>query len=131
MPSAPLSPIDNYKAVLTNKYSDFSGRARRSEYWWFVLVNAGALIGIVVVAGILSAIAKPLGVIGYLLYLVVALGTLIPGLAVGIRRLHDTGKSGWFLLISLVPLVGGIILLVFLFSDSSKESNQYGPSPKY
>ena len=131
MPSAPLSPIDNYKAVLTNKYSDFSGRARRSEYWWFVLVNAGALIGIVIVAGILSAIAKPLGVVGYLLYLVVALGTLIPGLAVGIRRLHDTGKSGWFLLISLVPLVGGIILLVFLFTDSSHESNQYGPSPKY
>lgn len=131
MPTAPLSPIANFKNVLTNHYSDFSGRARRSEYWWFALVNFGLLVSIAIVAAILKSIAGALGAIGSLAYIVVVLGTIIPGIAVGIRRLHDTGKSGWFMLISLVPIVGGIILLVFMFTDSQQGANQYGPSPKY
>ena len=127
MPTAPLSPIDNFKNVLTNHYSDFSGRARRSEYWWFTLVN----VGILIVISILRAIGGPIGAIGTLAYLIVALGTLIPSIALAIRRLHDTGKSGWFLLISLIPLVGPIVLLVFMFTDSHQSANEYGPSPKY
>jgi uncharacterized membrane protein YhaH (DUF805 family) len=127
MPTAPLSPIDNYKNVLQNHYSDFSGRARRSEYWWFALINAAILV----VTAIVRAIGGPIGAIGLILYLIVAFGTLIPSIALGIRRLHDTGKSGWFLLIAFIPIVGSIILLVFLFTDSHQGTNQYGPSPKY
>lgn len=125
------SPVDIYKSVLQTKYADFSGRARRAEYWWFTLVNLGVTVGIFIVAAILGAIAKPLGVIGMLAYLAYALGTFIPGIAASVRRLHDTGKSGWFLLISFVPIVGSIALLVFLFTDSTTGTNTYGVSPKY
>ncbi len=131
MPTPALAPIDNYKMVLTTKYAEFSGRARRAEYWWFAVVNAALAVASVVIMVVLGAIADPLGIIGVLLYLAVAFGTLIPGLACAVRRLHDTGKSGWFLLVSLIPFVGGIILLVFMFTDGTRETNQYGPSPKY
>lgn len=131
MPAAALSPIENYRSVLTTKYADFDGRARRAEYWWFTLVNFGVIIGALVVTVILRAIAAPLGAIAALAYVAVWLGTLVPGIAAAIRRLHDTGKSGWFMLIALIPFFGSIILLVFLFTDGSRESNAYGPSPKY
>jgi len=109
--------------TVLNKYADFSGRARRSEYWYWTL----AVIVAIVVCLILTAIAHTLGLV---LYLLVLLGTLVPGLAVGVRRLHDTGRSGWWILIALVPLVGSIILLVFVCQDSQPGQNQYGPSPK-
>ena len=107
--------------VLTQKYADFSGRARRSEYWFFALASF-----------IVYAIAYALGAaIGTMIpYYLVALALLVPGLAVGARRLHDTGKSGWLLLIGLIPLIGGIVLLVFFVQDSEPGENQYGPSPK-
>ena len=116
-----------YLAVLRN-YAGFSGRARRTEYWMFVLFN----IIFAIVAGILDNI---LGIavpgVGYgPLYGLYVLAMLIPGLAVAVRRLHDTGKSGWMILIALIPLVGGIWLLVLLATDSSSEENEYGPNPK-
>ncbi|MGW8883335.1 DUF805 domain-containing protein [Streptomyces sp. NPDC055749] len=109
-----------YLTVLKN-YAGFSGRARRKEYWMFVLFN---FIAAMVLAGIGVAIDTQ---IPYILYLV---ATVVPTLAVVVRRLHDTGRSGWWILISFVPLVGGIILLVFLVSDGKQETNEYGANPK-
>jgi uncharacterized membrane protein YhaH (DUF805 family) len=109
------------RAVL-GKYADFSGRARRSEYWfWTLAVVLGYLVAV-----ILAAIAKPFLYLAFLAYLAI----LLPSLAVAVRRLHDTGKSGWLILLGLIPLVGGIILLVFTVSDSTPGDNQYGPNPK-
>ena len=104
-----------------SKYVTFSGRARRSEFWWFAL-----FAGIVyIVAGIIDA-AIGNQVLGYL----VGLALLLPSLAVTVRRLHDTGRSGWWILIGLVPLIGAIVLLVFEVQDSQPGTNSYGPSPK-
>ncbi|MBV7508948.1 DUF805 domain-containing protein [Bacillus sp. sid0103] len=103
-------------------YAIFSGRARRKEYWMFHLVNV--VIGLVLV--ILSNISVLFAIITGLYYLAI----FIPSLAVTVRRLHDTGKSGAWFLISFVPLVGGIILLIFTCTDSQPVDNQYGPNPK-
>ncbi|MFK3867316.1 DUF805 domain-containing protein [Psychrobacter faecalis] len=115
--------MDWFKKGLRN-YTNFSGRARRKEYWYFVLVQ----MGLVIIAMILDAIIfnSETG----LFYIVVALGLFLPGLAVTIRRLHDTSRSGWWFLISILPLIGSIILLVFLASDTKFETNQWGPPAK-
>lgn len=107
--------------VLTQKYADFSGRARRSEYWFYTL---GAIIVYVI------AYALSLAIHTMIPYLLVALALLLPGLSVAVRRLHDTGKSGWLVLISVIPLIGAIVLIVFLVADSEPGTNAYGPSPK-
>ncbi|WP_435921952.1 DUF805 domain-containing protein [Paenibacillus sp. DYY-L-2] len=111
-----------YLKVLQN-YVGFSGRARRKEYWMFVLFNfiAGIILGII------EAIIGLPGILSGLY----SLAILIPSLAVVFRRLHDTGKSGWWILISLVPIAGSIILLVFMCLDSDPGTNKYGPNPKY
>ncbi len=127
----PGSPVGIYKSVLTKNYADFTGRARRAEYWWFVLINLGVIFGIVVLAIILSGSNDSLAGLGGILYVVYVLGIIVPSFAVTVRRLHDTGKSGWMLLIGLIPFVGPIILLVFYFTDGDPGANQYGPSPKY
>lgn len=115
--------LDWFKKALRN-YTNFSGRARRKEYWHFVLVQ----MGLIIVAMILDAIIfnSETG----LFYIVVALGLFLPGLAVTIRRLHDTSRSGWWFLLSILPLIGSIILLVFLASDTKLETNQWGPPAK-
>jgi uncharacterized membrane protein YhaH (DUF805 family) len=108
------------------KYVDFSGRARRSEFWFFVLFNV--LVGIV--AGIIDGILGTRSGYGYgVVQGLASLALLLPNLAVGARRLHDTGRSAWWLLIALIPVVGAIILIVFYVQDSQGD-NQYGPSPK-
>jgi len=104
------------------KYAEFSGRARLSEYWWWVLF----IWLLSVVVNTVAWRVTPLYAIGGLLWL----GLLIPSLAVAVRRLHDTGRSGWFLLIVLIPLVGGIILIVFLATAGEPGPNQYGLPPK-
>lgn len=104
------------------KYVEFSGRARRREYWLFVLFNI--IFGIVV--GALDAV---LGT-GMMLYHAYSLAVLLPGLAVTVRRLHDTDRSGWWYLIGLVPIIGWIVLLVFFCSDSTPGGNRFGPNPK-
>jgi uncharacterized membrane protein YhaH (DUF805 family) len=115
-----------YLAVLKN-YAGFSGRARRQEFWMFVLVN----FVISLVLGIIDAVIgtrtdSGLGLLGagY------SLAVLIPSIAVAIRRLHDTGRSGWWILIGLVPCVGFIILIVFYAMEGNRGDNQYGPDPK-
>ena len=110
-----------YLQVL-KKYAVFSGRARRMEYWYFVLFNV--------------IISMVLGWIGNLLWTynvlsgLYSLAVLLPSLGVSIRRLHDTGRSGLWLLIGLIPLIGAIILLMYMVADSQEGTNQYGPSPK-
>ena len=114
-----------------NNYATFSGRATRSEYWFFVLFN---LIFIVLAMLLDNAfgttikmgygISLPYGYI-YIAYLIIS---LLPSFAVGVRRLHDVGKSGWFFLISLIPIIGAIWLLVLLFTDSNVGENKYGAS---
>ena len=118
--------MDWYMKVIKN-YVGFSGRARRKEYWMFTLFNLIAAILIAVIDNVLgTTTATGIGMLG-LLY---ALAILLPGLAVSVRRLHDTGRSGWWLLIALVPLLGAIVLLVFMVLDGNRGSNEYGPDPK-
>jgi uncharacterized membrane protein YhaH (DUF805 family) len=113
--------MDWYLTVF-KKYAEFSGRARRKEYWMFALLNGIAMI----VLAVLGMIGKPF----YVLYLLYCLGTLIPSISVSFRRIHDTGRSAWWLLIGLIPLIGAIVLLVFFCQDSQPGDNQYGPNPK-
>ncbi|MDE6654536.1 MAG: DUF805 domain-containing protein [Muribaculaceae bacterium] len=109
------------RAIMQN-YCNFDGRASRSEYWWYVLFNTllGFAIGIVFVwsetmMDIVSGVA--------------GLALLLPGLGLAVRRLHDIGKSGWWLLIGLIPLIGAIILLIWYCKESQMQPNEYGPVP--
>ncbi|WP_304050614.1 DUF805 domain-containing protein, partial [Jatrophihabitans endophyticus] len=104
-----------------SKYAVFNGRARRSEYWWFALF--GLIIGVIV--DIIDAVANT-----FVIALLVELALLLPSLAVGARRLHDTSRTGWWLLIGLIPLIGAIVLIVFFCTDSTPGANQYGENPK-
>lgn len=106
---------DIQKAVKTcfNKYADFSGRAARPEFWWFFLFQ----VIVLVIAGAISDI----------LYGIVALGLLLPGLAVGARRLHDIGKTAWLLLLWLIPLIGWVLLIYWAVQPSGP-TNEYGPA---
>ena len=110
-----------YIRVLEN-YADFEGRAHRTEYWMFILINTFVGIGI----NLLEWTLATGGIIG-LLY---TLAVLIPSVAVSVRRLHDIGRSGWWLLISLIPLLGVIVILVFHCLESEPGDNDYGPDPK-
>ena len=110
----------NYFLDALKRYADFTGRARRKEYWMFILFYVIFYIAAMVVDIVLGT---------FLITLVFALGMLIPSISLAARRLHDTGRSGWWQLIALIPFVGFIILLVFLVMDSSAD-NQYGPNPK-
>jgi len=110
--------MDAVRTCLT-RYIDFNGRAARSEFWWFVLFY----IGVYVVLAILSSLLR-LPIIGLLI-----LGLFLPYLGVGVRRMHDTNRSGWFLLLGLIPLVGAIILIIWFAARGSVGENQYGPDP--
>lgn len=118
----------NWYLGVLKKYVDFNGRARRKEYWFFVLFN-------LIISCVLSAIDVFIGTYSVsagvgLLAGLYALAVLLPGIGVTVRRLHDTGRSGWWILIALVPLVGWIVLLVFMLIDSQPGTNAYGPNPK-
>jgi uncharacterized membrane protein YhaH (DUF805 family) len=112
----------NWYLMALKKYVDFSGRSRRKEYWMFFLFN----IIIAVVLGIIEGILGIAGVISGLYCLAI----LLPGIAVTIRRLHDTDRSGWWILVGLVPIIGGLVLLFFMIQDGKPGENQYGPNPK-
>lgn len=110
-----------YLAVL-KKYAEFNGRARRQEYWMFILFN-------MIFATAASILDYILGT-GSIINLIYSFAVLIPGIAVGVRRLHDTGRSGWMLLIGLIPIIGWIWVFVLLVSDSTPGENEYGQNPK-
>ena len=115
--------IDNFKKVVTENYTNFSGRASRSEYWYFVLAYYILYIVLVVLG---NAVSDGVGLaLGSLL----GLGLLLPSLAVAVRRLHDTSHSGWWLFIVLIPLIGGLWLLYLMCVPSDPTDNQYGSCP--
>lgn len=102
------------------KYADFSGRATRKDYWMFVLIYFILYIACAIIDAVIT---MPV------FTLIFSLGTLIPCISVAARRLHDTTRSGWWQLISLIPLIGAIVLIIFLVQDSH-DDNQYGANPK-
>ena len=115
-----------YTDVL-KKYAQFDGRARRKEYWMFVLFNFIIAVGL----GILDAVlGLRLTENNGLLSTLYTLAVLLPGLAVSVRRLHDTNRSGWWLLIAFIPFIGAIVLIIFMVLDSDGGPNRYGPNPK-
>ena len=119
----------NWFLMALKNYVGFSGRSRRSEYWYFTLFYLVIAIVLSVLDGIVfggSGDGKGTPVLSGLFMLAM----LLPSIAVGIRRLHDTDRSGWWLLIGLVPLIGFIVLIVFFVQDSKPGDNRFGPNPK-
>lgn len=121
-----------YLSVVRDNYANFSGRARRTEYWMFQLVNFVIVMGVFIVSLILGVAGRSTGMatLFMLLYIVYGLAIIIPSLAVSVRRLHDTGRSGWWILINFVPLIGGLWYLVLMLIGGDPGNNAYGPSPK-
>lgn len=118
--------MNTYLEVL-KKYAVFSGRAPRKEYWMFALFNVIISFGLGLLFGIISGVANTdLSMLAHLYTLAV----LCPSIGVGIRRLHDTGRAGWWMLLAFIPLVGPIVLLVFMCMDSEPGDNRFGPNPK-
>ena len=114
-----MQPTDYIKLCLTQKYADFSGRAGKAEFWWFFLFN--------LIVNIIGELVD--GMLGnQILGMLLSLAILVPGLAVGARRLHDINKSGWWQLIALT-IIGIFVLIFWWIQDSEAGSNQYGPNP--
>ncbi len=132
-PQQMMGFMDALTTVLRNKYATFSGRASRSEYWWSYLgiaVISMTLQIIGIVGGLaLGSANEALGALFGLAALAGILALLIPTLSVNVRRLHDTGKSGWMLLILLIPCIGFILWLVWMIEDGQAHANAYGPVP--
>ncbi|MEA9556024.1 DUF805 domain-containing protein [Xanthomonas nasturtii] len=118
------------------RYADFEGRSRRKEYWMFMLLQVIVLVVLGIMFGIAAAVMGgengpgPLAWVVGAIIAIFVLALIVPSIAVTVRRLHDQDKSGWFYLISLVPYVGGFIVLVFMCLDGTPGPNQYGESPK-
>lgn len=112
----------NWYLEVMKKYADFGSRSRRTEYWMFFLFN----LIIAVVLGFVEGLLGGPGIIGMIYSLVV----LIPGIAVSVRRLHDTDRSGWWLLIAFLPLIGAIWLLVLMVLEGTPGENRFGSNPK-
>lgn len=123
--------IDWWKKVVLKNYANFQGRARRSEYWYFALCNLIFIIPVYIL-GIIGTVTEStlLTVIGFGLYGILAVGIIIPSLAVAVRRLHDTNRSGWYYFIAFIPLIGSILLLVWFFTEGDRFTNNYGDDPK-
>ena len=123
--------IDWWKKVVFKNYANFTGRARRAEYWYYVLGNALLIIPFYILGFVgMSSDYVGFSSFGFAVYGLVLLGTIIPSLAVTVRRLHDLNKSGWYYFIGFIPLIGGIILLVWFFTDGNRFTNNYGNDPK-
>lgn len=119
----------DYAMMPLKRYTDFSGRSRRKEYWFFVL---GVFV-VAVVLGIIEGILGLSGMVGGVygpLTTIFLLGIIVPSIAVQVRRFHDQDKSGWFVLLALIPFLGGLIVLVFMCLEGTKGPNRFGPDPK-
>ncbi|OUW14522.1 MAG: hypothetical protein CBD24_01575 [Euryarchaeota archaeon TMED164] len=124
--------MDALTTVFRNKYATFSGRASRSEYWWAYLgyfVIATVLQIFALVGGIILIDAGELALLPTLIALVGIFALIIPTIAVSVRRMHDTGKSGWMLLILIIPCIGFILWIVWMVEDGQAHDNAYGPVP--
>jgi len=111
-----------------NKYAVFSRRARRKEFWMFFFINLLISVVLIAIDSLIGTFSPQTGF--GLLQGLYSLAVLIPSIAVTVRRLHDTGRTGWWILIGLIPIIGGIVLLIFMVLDSQPGVNQYGPNPK-
>ena len=123
----------NYYLMVLKKYAVFDGRAQRAEYWYFVLFNTIISILLSILGKAIGVFNMTIGTVGNeinILSIIYSLAVLVPGLAVAVRRLHDVGKSGWMVLINLIPLIGQIWILVLMMRDSTPGDNKYGPNPK-
>lgn len=118
----------NWYLEVLKKYAVFSGRARRKEYWYFTLFSTLISLALALIDSQLGTFNSEAGT--GLLGGLYSLAVLIPGIAVSVRRLHDTDHSGWWLFLALVPCIGAIVLFVFTVTDSTPGTNEYGPSPK-
>jgi len=118
----------NWYIEVLKKYAVFNGRARRKEYWYFLLFNiiVSVVLAFIDVSSGTFSMEMGIGLLGGLYSLFV----LIPGIAVTVRRLHDSDKSGWWFLIAFIPLLGVIVLIVLMVLDGTPGHNQYGPNPK-
>lgn len=117
----------NWYIGVLKKYAVFEGRARRAEYWYFVLFNFIAAVILAILDHMLGTLtATGMGIFG----LIYGLAVIMPGIAVSVRRLHDTDRSGWWMFLFLIPLLGPLVLLVFMVLDSTPGENRFGPNPK-
>ncbi|CBG91462.1 DUF805 domain-containing protein [Citrobacter rodentium] len=113
----------NWYLDVLRQYSVFTGRARRKEYWMFVLIN-------MIVSAIINVIQSVVGMDAPYISMLYSLAVLLPSIAVAVRRLHDTERSGWWLLLSLIPIIGTIVIIVFLCQHGTAGSNRFGADPK-
>lgn len=119
-------------------YFNFKGRSRRAEYWWPTVINAiiGVVLYFLLIGQLMAAYVSGVEVMGSfgqiltIIGLLFGLANIVPGLAVTVRRIHDTGRSGWWWFISCIPVIGSFILLVFLVQPGTQGENQYGADPK-
>ncbi|HHK5575832.1 TPA: DUF805 domain-containing protein [Neisseria polysaccharea] len=125
-----LSLFALFLETLTKRYAQFSGRASRREFWGFALFSVVAALAILFVAGIMLEIDEGLSIVLVNLYWIFVIALYIPSLSVSVRRLHDTGKSGWWNLISVIPFIGQIWLIVLWCEASVNEDNQWGGLPE-
>jgi uncharacterized membrane protein YhaH (DUF805 family) len=114
--------------ALTKKYATFEGRARRSEYWYFVLFYVLAAVALSIIDVVVGTYNEESG-LGLLSGLFM-LATIVPSIAITARRLHDTDRSGWWQLLYFIPLLGAVVMLVFMVLDSQPGANRFGPNPK-
>ena len=119
----------NWYVDALKKYAVFSGRARRKEYWFFVLFNVMISIVLALIDGMTGTFDPEAGI--GLLGMIYGLAVIIPSIAVLVRRLHDTDRSGWWILIAFIPLIGTIVLIVFMALDGNPDDNDYGENPKF
>lgn len=119
---------DQFLHVLTRRYADARGRARRRDYWTFIALGTAASLGISLIS--MKFVTTPAGPTLNALNILITAGLIIPSVAITARRLHDTGRSGWTQLLLLLPIVGLLILMIFLIQDGQHSHNTYGPNPK-
>ena len=118
----------NWYITALKKYAQFSGRSRRKEFWFFVLFNLIVSLVLGFIDSMISGGGDPAS--PGILTTIYSLAILIPSIAVAVRRLHDTSRSGWWLLIAFIPVIGFFVLIFFYLQDSKPGQNEYGPNPK-
>jgi len=124
--------IEYFKMAVTEKYAQFEGRSTRSEYWYFVLAYTLLAIVIGLISSLLVYASGGSGIIIWILgigFILAIFALIIPSISLAVRRLHDTGKSGWWYLINFVPYIGGLVFIVLMCLESEPGANQYGPNP--
>ena len=119
-----------YLKVMRDNYANFNGRARRKEYWMFTLFFMLFLLASIFVIAIIGPVSEEAEIFTIIIFVVFYLAHFVPALAVTVRRLHDTGKSGWMYLLAFIPYIGGLIIFIFTVIEGDKGDNQYGPDPK-